>query len=488
MRTNKYISRVINSSAALLITSSLLFSSSPDRTSKPNFYEAEKGKYERLTLLNDTSASGGEYLHMDSAGTVSFKVRTAKAGWHSLIFRYRAPGGEKEEYVIRNGYKKPVGFEMSDKWNLCTTKTFLNKGMNDISLEKSWGNIDLDYLSVEPVSIMPVLSPQNNFFYKEHPYDITVNVKKFGSRLKSVTCEKMKLKYEAKDFADFEDAVNVRIPSSQLMNISEGKQELSFNFTNGTSLKYNLTIEGNREPAKLTIIAPDVEHGNSVLILLPTGKTMLVDCGKSWVRDSILIPFLDRHGINKIDYFIITHYHGDHDSDDRGMKIKQRYNVDNFFDNQSFTTGASYNVEGVNFKILNSYSDGTDENSRSLSCRMEYNGFVYVHGADTYADNQKRILKDFPDDIKADVFFANHHFHGSADTDYLRAVEPKIVLLQAEKAIYARSTYMVNFSERVVPYLKENKKGFIEVLPNLEVGTVVIRVNDKNDWTYESYR
>ncbi|MBN2090142.1 hypothetical protein JW964_11025, partial [candidate division KSB1 bacterium] len=58
---------------------------------------------------------------------------------------------------------------------------------------------------------------------------------------------------------------------------------------------------------------------------------------------------------------------------------------------------------------------------------------------------------------------------------------------QAQEAIYARSAYMVNFKEEVENYLIQNETRYIEDLPNLEVGTVVIRVNGKNDWNYETY-
>lgn len=451
-------------------------------------FEAEKGLYTGLILKTDSSASGGSYLKMENSGEVSWNVELEKSGWYNLIIRYRAPEGEKEEYIARNGFTIPVGFEMSESWNISKTKTFLKKGLNKIELKKSWANIDLDYLEVAPVFVKPVLSQLNNIFYKEHPCDITVKIDRYGYKLKSASCMGRKLPFETDEFSGFEDAVNIKLPEKFLENLPEGVHRIRFNFDHGIKLNYNLNVKTKRAPAGLTIIAPDVEHGNSVIFILPRGKVMLVDCAKAWVRDSILIPLLKRHGIKTIDYMILTHYHGDHDSDDKGMKIRSMFNVKNFYDYKSFAAGDTFNIEGVKIKVLNSFNDGSEENSRSLSFKMEYNGFVYVHGADIYADNQMNILKKFPRDIKAHVYFANHHFHGSASMDYLRAVDPEVVLLQAEKAIYARSTYMVNFLERVVPYLKKNNKRFIESLPALEVGTAVIRVNSKDDWTYETYR
>ena len=139
-------------------------------------------------------------------------------------------------------------------------------------------------------------------------------------------------------------------------------------------------------------------------------------------------------------------------------------------------------------KILNSYENGTDENTRSLSFKMEYNGFVYVHGGDIYAINQRKIGHQFPHDIKADIYYANHHFHGSVDVDYLRQVDPALFLLQAQEAVYARSAYMVDFKRDVEAYLRTKSNRYIEALFALEVGTVVLRVNGKDDWSYETYR
>ena len=43
-------------------------------------------------------------------------------------------------------------------------------------------------------------------------------------------------------------------------------------------------------------------------------------------------------------------------------------------------------------------------------------------------------------------------------------------------------------NSQILPLKTHPDVGYhIEDLPNLEVGTVVIRVNGKNDWTYETY-
>jgi len=474
----------------LAVYSTNLFANDlPPQISKAlKIYGAEKAELNNLIVLTDSSASACVYLKMGDEGSVSWNIEVDSSAWYDLAFRYRSPHGEKEQSLVRNGYEKKIGFGYSKDWNFLTTKTHLQKGSNNIELKASWGNIDIDYLTLHLVNPDPTIKPKQNIFYKQFPSDISIKTNQFGHPIEKILCGEKDIPFSTTGFPFQEDAAVITISKNVLSQLPVGHHILKFLYADHYSLDFDLYVELAPRLAQLTIVAPDVNHGSSVLFILPGGKIMLVDCGKDWIRDQIIIPLLDRHYIQKIDYFFLTHYHDDHDSGDDGMKIRERYNVGKFYDYKSFTTGEIFEIDRVKFKILNSFQDGKDENTRSLSFKMEYNGFVYVHGGDIYAENQQQILKNFPADVEADVYYANHHFHGSVDVDYSRAVNPAIVLVQAQEAIYARSAYMVNFKQEVEKYLIENQKRYIEDLPNLEVGTVVIRVNGKNDWTHETYK
>ncbi len=450
-------------------------------------YEAESARSHDLILFSDSSASSGAYLKMGDKGSIVWNVEVDSSAWHDLVFRYRSPQGEKEQSLVRNGYESKIGFGFARDWNFLETETHLQKGLNIIELKASWGNIDIDYLTLQLIHPAPTLKPKGNIFYKNFPHDISIKTNRFGHPIEKIICGEIEIPFSIAEFPYQEDAAIITISKDALSQLSIGHHALKLLYADSYSLNFDLNVAANPEPSQLSIIVPDVNHGSSVLFLLPENKIMLVDCGQDWIRDQIIIPLLDRHKVQKIDYFFLTHYHPDHDSGDQGAKIKERYHVEKFYDYKSFTTGQTFELDRVKFKILNSFEDGDEENTRSLSFKMEYNGFVYVHGGDIYGENQQKILERFPDDVEADVYYANHHFHGSVDVGYLRAVNPKIVLVQAQEAIYARSAYMVNFKQEVEKYLIENKKRYIEDLPNLEVGTVVIRANGKNDWTCETY-
>jgi competence protein ComEC len=460
---------------------------SADTPDRNRVYEGEEARKDRLEEWPDSAASGGAFMRMGYVGGLTWFVPADSTGWFECVIRYRSPEGEKEQTFIRNGVERKIGFGWSTGWNTLAVPTCLQKGVNTIALNTGWGKIDVDCLTVNPIRPEPFMTPRRDVFYRKSPRDLRLKLNRFGRKVERIVCGGRDIPFSTDSYPFEEDAVFLTISSKAASKIPEGKQALSLKLDDGDSLRFGLSVAGRRKPSRLTIVAPDVGHGSSVLFMLPSKKTLLVDCGKAGARDGVVIPFLERHSIRKLDYFMITHYHEDHDGGDGGKTIMKKYGVGEFFDYKTFATGRTIDVEGVKIKILNGFWDGTDENTRSLSFRLEYNGFVYVHGGDVYAENQRRIMNQFPGDVRADVYFANHHFHGSVDDDYLRETLPSVVLLQAQEAVYARSAYMVDFREKVEPFLRERTNGTAEVLPCIDVGTVVIRVNGRDDWTYETY-
>ena len=63
----------------------------------------------------------------------------------------------------------------------------------------------------------------------------------------------------------------------------------------------------------LDIYYIDTEGGQSTLWVLPSGQTVLIDTGNTGTRDpSRIMEAAKAAGVTKIDYLVITHYHGDH--------------------------------------------------------------------------------------------------------------------------------------------------------------------------------
>jgi competence protein ComEC len=71
-----------------------------------------------------------------------------------------------------------------------------------------------------------------------------------------------------------------------------------------------------RRPGMLRVSVIDVGEGDAVLVEFPRGETMLVDAGpRTGTYDAgaeVVVPFLKRRGISRIDFLVLTHPHSDH--------------------------------------------------------------------------------------------------------------------------------------------------------------------------------
>ena len=62
---------------------------------------------------------------------------------------------------------------------------------------------------------------------------------------------------------------------------------------------------------ELKVVVIDVGQGDSILVVAPGGKTVLVDAGEPGDGKRVM-EALKRHGVGQIDYFVATHAHADH--------------------------------------------------------------------------------------------------------------------------------------------------------------------------------
>jgi beta-lactamase superfamily II metal-dependent hydrolase len=235
---------------------------------------------------------------------------------------------------------------------------------------------------------------------------------------------------------------------------------------------------------RLRIVCLDVNHGDSTLLLLPSGRVALCDSGKEAWAHRRVIPFLLHHEIGEVTYYIQTHYHEDHVG--ARDEIRERFLVKELWDYRTLRTGEERDLEGVRFLVLNSYEDSADENDRSLAFRLELDGFVYTHGADLYAEGQDRILTRFPDKVRSHVYRANHHLHGSFSKEHLLAADPCVVVISAEEAIYQRIAYTRDF-QAAVQELRGRGGRLRDVCLTLERGNVVVFANGESDWGHATY-
>lgn len=120
--------------------------------------------------------------------------------------------------------------------------------------------------------------------------------------------------------------IRTGIQEGETMSFREGEAEPVLNRTNEIRIGMGLCLimifaaslltPGQfRNPGVLRVVFLDVGQGDAVFIKTPRGFTILVDGGGSLLYDvgeEVVLPYLRRQGIRKIDLAIATHPHIDH--------------------------------------------------------------------------------------------------------------------------------------------------------------------------------
>lgn len=228
----------------------------------------------------------------------------------------------------------------------------------------------------------------------------------------------------------------------------------------------------------------DVGESDCILIISDS-RSMLIDAGDIGDED-IIINYLRKQGVKKLDYIIATHPHADHIGsmddviqefsvgkvlmpkvvhttdafdallsaiEDKGLKITRP------------VVGTEYKIGKASFTMIAPNSTDYEElNNHSIGIRLTNgkNSFVFIGDAEKEAISD--ILKN-DIDINADVLLCGHHGSDTSTTsELLEAVTPKDAVISVGKNSYGHP------SEGVVGLLKDYK---IDTYRTDENGTII---------------
>lgn len=224
------------------------------------------------------------------------------------------------------------------------------------------------------------------------------------------------------------------------------------------------------ESVQLTFV--DVGQGDCLLIKTPEGKNVLIDSGGSSQYDvgkKLLLPFLLKNGVKKIDMAIITHLHTDHVgglcSLSKELPVKK---VGIYEGNQLISHEVEgrigvaaehfvYLVEGQKVQIgkdlqievlypgKKTFEEYTqimdnekDENAICLVMKVVFKGVSVIMTGDIDTTGEKGVLEENLNNcLKTDILKVAHHGskYGSSQ-EFLEEVKPKIAIVQVGKNIY----------------------------------------------------
>ncbi len=223
---------------------------------------------------------------------------------------------------------------------------------------------------------------------------------------------------------------------------------------------------------KLTITMLDVGQGDAIVVRTPRGRVVLIDSGgrlergpvrggrspAELVGERVVLAYLKRQGIRRVDLLVNTHPHGDHVGG--FAPIVRELHVGAIADSGQSYGGRAFNDgmreaalrhvpvrvarcgdrwtsdDGVTFSVLSPcgalFADGAnDVNENSVVGMLAYRGFRMLFMGDAGFQAERRLLENGTD-VRADVLKVGHH--GSAYSSAARfvdAVHPRYALISA---------------------------------------------------------
>jgi competence protein ComEC len=444
-----------------------------------------------VTRIRDSAATGGQARRLQPGQSLTWQIEAPQAGRYELHLRYRtadrAVAGELRVNGRRLGLGLPAAF---GAWRESPRTVTLQKGRNEVAVAATKAGFDLDELRVathgrgvlHPLEETPAVSPAQATFDPLAPHDVRLFVRRAGNGAPAVRVAGQAVPAAWSESPDVDDAGWLTLPAKAL----EGRDAaaIALEFPRGPRLEVPLAAPPPADRTLLMVATLDVRHGKCTVLRLPDGTTALIDTGTAEEFAGTVAPFLRAHGLTRIEHVLITHYHDDHSGGLEHLRVE--FAVGSVRDYRSFRTGDTFDLGGVSARVLNAYEAGTEENSRSLSLRLEHRGFVFTDGADIYGHNQERILRETPEAVRAHVYSGNHHFHGSLDVAYLRRTDPVLFLVSADPSVYARGAYSDEFVPEVEAHLRARGGRLRETLLTSEVGHILLRVEDGERWSYET--
>ena len=230
-------------------------------------------------------------------------------------------------------------------------------------------------------------------------------------------------------------------------------------------------------------------EGDSILVISPTGKSVLIDAGDAG-KGKVVLEALKRYQIERLDYFIATHPHPDHIGGadevlsaikvgtviDNGVDLstpapsppptrkgkppipaatpakKRAKTITGFFDEykealqksgaqyDKAQPGKKYDLGGGAILTVLAPSEplftkdqmktgGNDTNANSIVLRLDYGDFSMLFMGDAEAQSEERLLsKEF--ELKANIIKIAHHGSKYATSEnFLKRVQPEAAII-----------------------------------------------------------
>ena len=210
----------------------------------------------------------------------------------------------------------------------------------------------------------------------------------------------------------------------------------------------------------LTVVAIDVGQGDSILLISPEGKTMLIDAGPADAFVSIR-ETLSENGIDALDVAVVTHPHEDHigamDDVLDAYPVGTFYTIEPSFSEERFApvkrslerngcsvcfaeAGATIPwAESCTVTVLNPIpayaAEETEMNDLSIVLHVQYGDTAVLLTGDAEITAENRMLDTFPRSmLHANLLKLGHHGSANAiDYWFFLGVDPDFAVASCGK-------------------------------------------------------
>jgi competence protein ComEC len=241
---------------------------------------------------------------------------------------------------------------------------------------------------------------------------------------------------------------------------------------------------------ELQIVLLDVGQGLAMIIETPNSITVY-DTGPRYssgftAADAVLLPYLRRRGVKKIDTLIISHADNDHIGGYQvvadAFKVKRLLTsrVDKLPNGELCSAGQSWQFDKTHFSVV-SPDENTPQGSNNLSCvlKIRHQGTTVLLTGDIEKQVERYLVRSRVG-LTADILLVPHQGSKTSSTAvFLDAVAPKAALLAAG--------YKNHYGHPHLSVVERYQERSIKVFSTIESGSVLLKINSRG-WRFIEYR
>ena len=206
----------------------------------------------------------------------------------------------------------------------------------------------------------------------------------------------------------------------------------------------------------LKVIFFDVGQGDAILVLFPHGGNMLIDGGERGKGERVILPYLKKKGIRKIDTVVLTHAHSDHvggltailETLPVGLVVESGFphTTDIYMEflelihkknipykmvrsGQELTGFSDVRIEFLNPPHPYLRGGGSDINNNSVVIRLSYGEVQFLFCADIEKTAEKEML-GYGNKLRSQVIKVPHHgSKTSSSLEFIKEVSPETAII-----------------------------------------------------------